>query len=260
MLRCWIYKQTGNTVTHRDVFNAPLRAREAVAVSCNIFFYTLARQMGVDRLVAWYERFGVGTSMNLGVGSQYPGIAGVDFAGNRAGIGEATLMGIGQGPVAWTPVHAADAYATLARGGLRITPRLVRDAPPQATNIGLDSGAVREALAGMRDAVMNEQYGSAYKLTYPDGSTERIFNLPGYSFYGKTGTAEAPHITEENPDGTETVLRKGVHSWFVILVGAEGRRPEFAVSVIMEYAGSGGRVSGPIANQIVRALIDEGYL
>ena len=56
------------------------------------------------------------------------------------------------------------------------------------------------------------------------------------------------------------MLREGDHSWFVILVGEEGRRPEYAVSVVMEYAGSGGRVSGPIANQIVRALKAEGYL
>jgi len=52
MLRCWIYKQTGGLSTHRDVFRRELVAREAIAVSCNIFFYTLARQLGVDRLVA----------------------------------------------------------------------------------------------------------------------------------------------------------------------------------------------------------------
>lgn len=258
MLRCWIYKQYGTT--HSHAFGRPLIAHEAVAVSCNIFFYTLARELGPERLIAWYEKWGVGSPFELGVGFEYSGTAGVDFAGNRAGIGEATLMGIGQGPVAWTPVHAADAYATLARGGLRIKPRLVRDSSPVATDLRVDSAAVTEALKGLNEAVSSAEFGSAYKLEFPDGTSERIFAAEGVAFYGKTGTAEAPDITESGAGDETTILREGDHSWFVILVGPEGMRPKFAVSVIMEYAGSGGRVSGPIANQIVRALIAEGYL
>jgi len=258
VLRCWIYKQSGNT--HHDVFSSPLVARQAIAVSCNIFFYTLARQLGVERLVAWYEHFGIGEAFDLGIGSEYRGVAGVDFAGNRAGIGEATLMGIGQGPVAWTPLHAADAYATLVRGGLRIKPRIVDDQSPVVRDLGISSSAVAEVLGGLRDAVTNPEYGSAYEFRYPDGTRERMFDIQGIAFFGKTGTAQAPDITEETETGEKVVIRSGDHSWFVILAGPEGKRPLYAVSVVMEYAGSGGRVSGPIANQIVRALVAEGYL
>jgi cell division protein FtsI/penicillin-binding protein 2 len=56
------------------------------------------------------------------------------------------------------------------------------------------------------------------------------------------------------------VLRNGDHSWFVVLVGSSGGQPRYAIGVMMEYAGSGGKVSGPIANQVIHALIAEGYL
>ena len=55
--------------------------------------------------------------------------------------------------------------------------------------------------------------------------------------------------------------RKLDHSWFVGLAEREGAEtPEYAVAVIVEYGGSGGRVAGPVANQIIRALQEEGYL
>jgi cell division protein FtsI/penicillin-binding protein 2 len=62
------------------------------------------------------------------------------------------------------------------------------------------------------------------------------------------------------PAGTRA-LRWGDHSWFVVLVGTKAEnRPRYAIAVMMEYSGSGGKVSGPIVNQIIHALIAEGYL
>ena len=92
--------------------------------------------------------------------------------------------------------------------------------------------------------------------------------------WGKTGTAEAPKIPVRSgddlyaqalphsdlPEGVRA-LRAGDHSWFVVLVGRAGEnRPRFAIAVMMEYAGSGGKVSGPIVNQIIYALKAESYL
>ncbi len=67
-----------------------------------------------------------------------------------------------------------------------------------------------------------------------------------------------------DPDGDgpleSRVVRQGDHSWYVSLVGREGGAPEYAIAVVVDYGGSGGRVSGPINNQIVHALVAEGYL
>ena len=67
------------------------------------------------------------------------------------------------------------------------------------------------------------------------------------------------HQIQARPE-PEVVLRTNDHSWFAALVAPEGDRPRYAICVLMEHAGSGGRVSGPVTNQIIHALIAEGYL
>lgn len=170
-------------------------------------------------------------------------------------------MGMGQGPIAWTPLHAANAMATLARAGGILAPRLIADQPRPAAQGRLDYPAwsLRAALAGMEKSVSDRQ-GTGNHLTFADGRQEDIFTLPpGVRIWGKTGTAQAPSIVAPATEGAAPqVLRSGDHSWFVVMAGHD--RPRFVIAVMMEYAGSGGRVSGPIVNQIIAALHAEGYL
>ncbi len=260
MLRCWIYKQ--NNMTHTGMFGRGLLGEEAIAVSCNIFFYTLAQRLGVERVIKWYREFGVGTPFDLGIGFEYTGSVGVVPATETLSKSHAALMGIGQGPIAWTPLHAADMFATLARGGLRLVPRIISTQTPQARDIQLDPSAVDMAIKGLRGST-GADYGSGHSLRFPDGTREPIFFAhEKYDIVGKTGTADAPDLLgdEKNDDGKRLTLRDGDHSWFVVMVGPKGGRPLYVISVIMEYAGSGGRVSGPIVNQIIQALEREGYL
>jgi penicillin-binding protein 2 len=86
--------------------------------------------------------------------------------------------------------------------------------------------------------------------------------VPGVKVWGKTGTAQTPPLAID-PDGKEgpaqpAIAREGDHSWFVVLAGEE--EPEYAVAVITEFGGGGGKVSGPICNQILHAMAHEGYL
>jgi penicillin-binding protein 2 len=180
-------------------------------------------------------------------------------------------LGIGQGEIAWTPVHAANAYAMLARGGAVRDATLVADdalrtRSARRADVAVDPAAVGEALAGLRDAV-SEPYGTGHHVAHEDGAWEPVFNAEGVTIFGKTGTAEAPplRLADTNGDGRIDGADEGIrdldHAWFVGLVGAEGeRRPRYAIAVVVEYGGSGGRTAGPVANQIVRALQAEGYL
>jgi cell division protein FtsI/penicillin-binding protein 2 len=258
MFRCWIFKRYNTT--HMSQLGHALLADEAISVSCNIFFYTLGRRLGPEGIVATYRSFGVGEPLDLGVDLVYAGALGSEGDVSGIGSGDAAQMGIGQGPVAWTPLHAADAYATLARGGIRITPRLLRDAPRgEPRDIGASRGAVDMALRGLWLAV-NDTNGTGHALT-ADGVREPIFNVPGVKVWGKTGTAHASPIVGD-PDGegpaAGQILEQGDHSWFVVLAGRD--RPTHAIAVVTDFGGSGGKVSGPIANEIVRALVDEGYI
>lgn len=262
--RCWVYRERFGFSTHQARMGHPLDAVEALTVSCNIFFYTLGQRLGPRDIEAAYRDFGVGERFGLGVGPEHAGTLGPD--GNAAALStsDAILMGIGQGPVDWTPMHAASAYATLARMGVVVRPRLIDDgAPPEVRELGLNRPAVQAALEGLDRVVNDSRYGTAHAMTINE-RREPIFNAPGVRVRGKTGTATAPdlRIDPDGPDGPlpRAVVRSGDHSWFVVLVGREGERPRYSIAVVMEYAGSGGRVAGPIANQIIHALIAEGYL
>ncbi len=260
-LRCWIYKQYGQT--HVGATGGGLLAPHALAVSCNIYFYTLGRELGVERLVRWYERFGVGAAPTIGAGHAFAGVVGRKLSGEPLYTSDAVLMAIGQGPIAWTPLHAADAYATIARGGVRLAPRLDRDAAPAGEHLRLDPASVDAALAGLHGS-LHDPWGTGHAIRYEDGTVDRIVDVPGVRMIGKTGTATANPVVHD-PDGPEgpeppRVLREGDHAWFVGLVGPEGAAARYAVAVLVEYGGSGGRVAGPIAEQTVHALVAEGYL
>ena len=269
--RCWIYKRF--STTHTAQFGHDLAAEEAIMVSCNIFFFTLGRRLGLEGVNDVYREFGVGETFGLGLldsrrkNVEYPGEVGTSD-GKRLGLGDAIQMGIGQGPVAWTPLHAADAYATLARpGGVRVAPRLIMGATgPTLTprreprELNLDPSAQAAALEGLRLSVSDER-GTGHHISF-DGVRENIFNAPNVTIWGKTGTATASPVyaDPDGPDGPlpSKLIAEGDHSWFVVLVGRG--RPQYAISVVVDFGGSGGKVSGPIANQIIHALIAEGYL
>lgn len=271
-MRCWIFKQ--NKTTHNVQFGHDLTADEAIMVSCNIYFFTLGQRLGADGMEKLFGSLGVGNGpevrhTSLGIGYQFDGSIGRmkqrDTDGDGVGdtqpritASEAVLMGIGQGPIAWTPLHAADAYATLARGGVRILPRIVSDEKPESEDLRWDPAAVRVAMRGLQRAV-SEDRGTGHHVSYNtwDGVPvkEPTFTVPGLTFWGKSGTADSGKKSDDNPDASLD------HSWFIVMAGPEGLgRPKVVVALLVEYGGSGGRVAGPLANQILWALRQEGHL
>jgi len=295
IVRCWIYREQFGMATHTGRIGGPLDIEQAMARSCNIYFYTTARRLGPERLVDWYARFGLGHRLSVGLLHERPGVAGAE-AGGAAGdavvlVGEhpgflpsrddieelrrrrdavtPVILGIGQGPVSWTPVQAANAYATLARGGrLRDATLLKRHTDADLahrrdeSDLRLDARAVELALRGLRASV-EEDHGTGSRIRYANGSSDPIVNVDGVIVWAKTGTAQAPRLRlDTTGDGAFDIERDGLdHAWFVGLVGDRvGGRPRYAVAVILEYGGSGGRTAGPVASEIFRAMQRLGYL
>ena len=262
--RCWIFKRFMQT-------HGPLTGDQAIAHSCNIYFYTMGRRLGAKRLVSWYERFGLGHVAGSGADGEVPGdlpnLADADTP-NAAGftLADATFMAIGQGPIRWTPLQAAAAYATLARGGYYLAPTfiLTGDAPQRPlVDLHLSKAGIQAALDGLHDAV-TQTYGTGHHINV-DNHRVPIFDQPDLRVYGKSGTADAVALwIDDNGDGRVSpgeIKRDGDHAWFVALVQRpRSPRPDLAVAVVVEYAGSGGSVAGPILNQILHALRTEGYL
>ena len=83
-------------------FDRALEPDEAIAVSCNVFFHTIAHQMRLEGIEHCYEAYGVGQPFDLGIDLEHVGRL-TPFGGRRTDINDAVMMGIGQGPVTWTP-------------------------------------------------------------------------------------------------------------------------------------------------------------
>ena len=274
-VRCWTFRAAeGRLGTH-----GPLAGSDAIARSCNIYFYELARRLGPERVSSWLARFGVGEPFGVGLAGEARSADGrTRVLGEAGGLlpdlsllarqradGDRVselLLGIGQGPVAWTPLHAAQAFATIARGGVSVPPRIVRGwrAGEQPRDLGIPPAAVASALRGLRDSV-NAQHGTGHHISLEGGVRENLFDFSAIDVWGKTGTATVPpfRIDGDGDGRAETRVRTD-HAWFVGLAAPRGEAPAYAIAVILEHGGSGGKVAGPMAAAVMRALAAEGYL
>ncbi len=244
---------------------------EAIKFSNNPYFCHIGAMVGWKSLTRWYERFGLGRPTGVGLieerGGQLPNTS---LSDRTYGLHDAALLGMGQGRVDWTPMQAANAYAALARGGQWLTPTLVKDehrpSARESLRLPLDPQSIDHIFQGMH-AVVNDRQGTGHYWRGPEGN-EALFNVVGLEVVGKSGTAQTEPLRlpiDEDGDGypdrwTDPVLG-GTHSWFVAVVRPEGAAAwTHVVVTIVEYGGSGSQVAGPVVNQMLHALQDEGYL
>jgi penicillin-binding protein 2 len=259
--RCWIYREKYNFKTH-----ATLQPVEAIARSCNIFFYELGTRLGFTNLLNWLQKFGMSMPLSAqltdssaqGSEGHFRSEEDIQSLKNRGALAfETVSISIGQGALTWSPLHAAASYATLARSGTWKSPTLIKGMKQNEYDVALDKESVALALDGLHDSV-TKKYGTGSRIRYGSNNDEPTFTVDGVRILGKTGTAEAPpyRLRKGSP------LIKGLdHSWFLVMASPMSvKKPTVVVAVLVEHGGSGGRVAGPIANQVLHALQVEGYL
>ncbi len=254
--RCWIYRDRYKFATHTAITGGPLGVEEAMARSCNIFYYTLAERLGAQKLCAWYRRFGLGT-----LGGSVPTSEAAARIDARHDAFSTVSLGIGQGSITVTPLELANAYAMVARGGVVRPPSFLVGEGTTAENFPFAPTAVARVLAGLR-AVVTESYGTGHHMDYGDGSRDPIIDAPGVMVWAKTGTAEAPPLKiDRDGDGViERTVTDADHAWCAALVAKQGEsQPRYAITVLVEHGGGGGRTAGPLMGAVISALVTEGY-
>ncbi|MGB1126511.1 MAG: penicillin-binding transpeptidase domain-containing protein [Phycisphaeraceae bacterium] len=248
----------------------------AIQVSSNPFFGILAERLikrfGKDRLPDWYRSFGLGVAPDVQIPEVIAGYIG--SPDRELEHNEICFMAIGQGPIAWTPLQAATAYMRLASSDLSRQPRLVVSpakpkTPSTVPNDAITSAARDMALEGMYLSA-NTQQGTTHHLSHPsvpEVHRKPFFNVEGVRIMAKSGTADPGRFRwiDYNRDGKpqEDEIERSLrdHAWVIALVQPEGAsQPTHAIAVVVEYAGSGGQIAGPIANQIIHALQRHQYL
>ena len=242
--RCWLSRGHGTL----DLLNG-------IKHSCNVYFYHVGELVGPEQLSAWFSLFGYDLPCGTHLPEERPGLVPsqqwLRVNRNRSfRRGDARLMAIGQGAMEVTPLHVANAMATIARGGEFISPTVVRAATERrVARLGILKSHIDLVTEGMYRAV-NERGGTANKAFYPPGVAPL-----GVVVCGKTGTAEtAPHRVDSNGDGridrTDRIVRTGNTAWFAGF--APRANPRIAFAVAVEYVPGGGSVyAAPIARQLV---------
>jgi penicillin-binding protein 2 len=237
-----------------------MNMRNGIKNSCDVYFYEVARRLGIDKISAMAERLGLGYETGIPLPGERSGLvptAGWKIAtyGESWQLGETLITGIGQGFMLTTPLQLALMTARLATG-TEVIPRLVRAmgtnvegiaeaSPLRQLPLGFDPAHLAIVHDGM-NAVVNELGGTA---------TRSAVTGEGMSMAGKTGTAQVRNISSAERitgvlDNEDLPWRLRDHALFVGFGPVEA--PKYAVAVVVEHGGSGSRAAGPRARDIMQ--------
>jgi penicillin-binding protein 2 len=232
---------------------------DGLKYSCDVYFYEVAKRVGVDRIAQMAKRFGLGQTLGVDVPGERPGIIPTRawkqaITGQPWHNGETLVAGIGQGYIVATPLQLAVMAARIANGGLAVVPHICRqqisgrkvdDRPePAPASLGVSPQILSIVQRGMR-AVVNDPRGTAFKMRITD---------PAMAMCGKTGTSQVRRITEEErrvglrkPE--QVPWKERDHALFVAFAPAD--EPRYACAVVVEHGGGGSTVAAPIARDIL---------
>jgi penicillin-binding protein 2 len=251
--RCAVYVRHG--VGHGDVTLC-----DALAVSCNVYFFHHAARLGPGPLVDWARRFGFGEPTSVDLPGESSGTLPTPrnierIEGHPWREGDTLELAVGQGSMTATPLQVARMIAAVANGGNLVSPHVVSRlglpledngasppesaedpiaVPPPRPMPGLDShtlGMVRRGL----ERVVADPRGTAHGTVFSDD----------ISIAGKTGTAE-------------TAGDRAAHAWFAGYVPAD--EPRYAIVVALEHAGNAAQSAGPVVKRLVGEMQQGGLL
>ena len=240
----------------------PKDMRLAIVTSSNVYFYSLANELGVDLIHDQLEPFGLGRRTEIDVQGEVTGDL-PSTAWKRKKFkkpeqqkwyaGETISLGIGQGYNNFTMLQMATAYSTIASGGLRFKPRLVRDVEDvvkhEQRRVASDALAPLPLKPSDVAIIHNAMNGVTL-----EGTSRLAFQGAGYPSAGKTGTAQAIGLRAgEKYSSIKADERKRDHSLYVAFAPVD--HPTVALAVIVENAGFGSTSAAPIARRVFDYLL-----
>ncbi|MBP8191281.1 MAG: penicillin-binding protein 2, partial [Aquabacterium sp.] len=240
--------------------------RRAIVKSSNVYFYSLANELGVDLIHDQMEPLGFGRLTGIDLKGEVTGILpSTDWkrkAYKRAEqrkwyAGETISLGIGQGYNSFTMLQMASANATLASGGQRYQPRVVREIESVLTK-------ERRVLSNQALAPLPykpehvELVRQAMFGVTQEGTSTRVFMGAGYQSGGKTGTAQAVGLRQnEKYVASRLDEYKRDHSLYEAF--APVNEPRVALAIIVENSGFGAEAAAPIARRVLDYLLMDQY-
>lgn len=229
----------------------------SIVQSCDVFYYSLAFNLGINRIHAALSEFGFGQKSGVDIGGENSALM-PSREWKRGALGqpwyqgETLIVGIGQGYMLATPLQLARATAILANGGRKVIPHLVKEttdpikqntqrlftAPPETIDVKKEANW-QYIVKAMRDVVHGQR-----------GTARRSGMNAEYEFAGKTGTAQVVGIAQDAKYDADNLREEfHDHAWFIAFAPVED--PKIALAILVENGGSGSRSAAPIARQLL---------
>lgn len=234
--RCELFVRQG-------VGHGRVTLRDALAESCNVYFFHFAERLGPRPLASWADRFGFGRPTGVDLPGEAAGVVPCpenirDLEGHSWRTTDTQAMCVGQSSLMVTPLQMVRMMAAVANGGWLVTPHVVSERSAGVSEskqkLAVSSATLRTVREGLRRVVSD-----------PKGTAHATVALESTAVAGKTGTAE----TGED---------RASHAWFVGYAPAND--PKVAFVVVLEHAGSGGTVAGPVAKRLIVRMEQLGIL
>jgi penicillin-binding protein 2 len=230
---------------------------DAIAQSCDVYFYRVGSAMGVDTIAKYATEFGLGQPSGIALASERRGIVpSTDWKAKAIGEpwypGETLSVAIGQGYVGVTPLQMTDLIATVATDGERYQPHLVKAMQDRASGRLVVFPPTRLADAAVGEKTFHILRRALTAVVEAEHGTGGAARSKLVSIGGKTGTAQvvSMQVTAgrvKAPSGYED------HAWFVAFAPVEA--PRIAIAVLVEHGGHGGSAAAPVAKQMIESYL-----
>jgi len=240
----------------------------AISQSCDVYFYEISVDLGIDNMHDYLDRFGLGHASGIDIGGEHNGLvpsrewkrnAFRDRDDQRWYHGETVIASIGQGYMLATPLQLANAIATVATRGVRYQPRIVA-----ATDNTLSGERILNTLQRLDDMALDDVTNwdtvidAMHEVMHGLRGTARAAGLNAkYEMAGKSGTSQVFSLAQDEEYDEEIIdERLRDHAMFVAFAPVDN--PRIAVAVVVENGSSGSRVAAPIARQIMDEYLGYG--
>ena len=257
-----------------------MNMRSAIKRSCDVYFYEVARKLGVDRLSETAKKFGLGKKVLQDFSEERSGVVPSTswkkkYIGKNWYLGETLHSGIGQGYFQSTPIQLCLMTAQIANGGFEIKPRIIFDktknnlkeylnfknenpGQPLPQDLLVSNFDLKplfknqENIKIIKDAMYsssNEPGGTSYR--------SRLENKK-FTFAGKTGSSQIKRFTEAQREAEvkqeNLDYKDRDHALFIAYAPVSD--PKYAISVVVEHGGSGSKAAAPIAKKVIKKVLE----
>jgi penicillin-binding protein 2 len=245
--KCWVYFKH---LTHGDV-----DLEKAIYQSCDVFFYTLADKLGIEKIAKYATQLGLGQKTGIDLPQEASGLIPSEewkakTFHQKWYAGETIFVGIGQGAVTVTPVQLARAISAISMGGKLVVPHVINptDLPSNYTEAAHFTDVTSVPLDPSGWNYITDAMG---RVLLPEGTAPRA-HIDGIDIAGKTGSAQVVSLENRAKHKDDADLAQ--NGWFV---GFTPRRNPDVVVCVLFQGGEHGRLAANVATQVIKAYVDK---